>query len=122
MLARTDWPIPFGPDWEEPQDFYWTPPQRAETDEVHAKVLQAVSNRSGVKLYTANLHEAVLGAPVGYIDLALDHRAEQACGIYLRCSGVTEADVSPAVWLPIKPTLDDTMGSFVEELRRRGWL
>lgn len=121
MLARTSWPIPFDPEEELP-GIYWTPAQGAESDEVHPKLLQAIAERSGIRLHTAALYETGCGAPVGYLDLATDPKTHEACAVYHPCDEADDSDSTNALWFPMQPTVDGAVEALVGGLQRQGWL
>ncbi|MBB6304690.1 hypothetical protein [Rhizobium leucaenae] len=97
------------------QGTYWTPYHECQPDEIQPILLQEIGNRTGVKLYSANLFDIPSGAPIGHIELALDTEVKEACGVFFFPRGFEEEIVGPE-WLAASPEMDDTIQSFVDAL------
>lgn len=116
MLARMD---SHAFDYREPTGVYWMPVTQAKTDEVHPRLLQAIAERPGMKLYTTSLFAISGGEPVGYIEIAIDHETSEACGLYHLPMGFEEY-VTKAVWFPAKEDIEENFTFLADSLEERG--
>jgi hypothetical protein len=99
---------------ELPQGMYWTPYGELQADEVDPILLQEIGKR-GTRLYTASLFDLASCAPIGAIQIAVDHDVNEACGVFFFPRGFKEEIVGPE-WLAAAQEMDDTIQSFVDAL------
>ncbi len=102
-------------------NYYWKPAALAQTDEVHAELLEATADRSGLSYFVAQVFSAPDAIPLGYINLALDRPASQVCALYEIPLGMEDCVTSPT-WFPASDDIEDTIANFADRLNGCGVL
>ena len=71
-------------DEDDLSGIYWTPPGETERKYAHQNLVAAISGRNPdcVKLLTADAFEVPSAFPAGFLDVAIDTAAQEACGLY----------------------------------------
>lgn len=101
--------------------YYWKPVALARTDEMHAELLQATADRSGLAYFVAQVFSAADEIPLGYINLALDRTAEQVCAVYEIPLGMEDC-VTPPTWFPASDDIETCVACFAHKLDSYGVL
>ncbi|WFU04653.1 hypothetical protein QA648_28205 (plasmid) [Rhizobium sp. CB3171] len=99
---------------EVPQGMYWTPYGEVQADDVNPILLQEIGKR-GTRLYMGSLFDLASCAPIGSIQIAVDHDVNEACGVFFFPRGFEMEVVGPE-WLAASADMDDTIQSFVDAL------
>lgn len=101
--------------------YYWKPAALAQTDEVHAELLRATADRSGLTYFVAQLFSSPDAIPLGYINLALDRSMRQVCALYEIPLGMEDCVTSPT-WFPASEDVEDCIAHFADRLDGYGVL
>ncbi len=101
--------------------YYWKPAAIAQTDEVHAELLQATADRPGLAYFVAQVFSMPDAIPLGYINLALDQSARQVCALYEIPLGMEDCVTSPT-WFPASDDIEDSVAHFADRLDSYGVL
>lgn len=99
-------------DYPVLEQFYYNCPSLGLSREEAEPALQAATaERAELHFHEASVCMAPDGVPVGIIQLAVDDAAGEACGI-----AMIDRKTSPAAWTKVGPTVDDTIGIFVDAI------
>lgn len=103
-------------DYPEPeQSYYWINAQGMQADEAIPDLLAAVADRSGIHFHQVGLYLAPDSIPSGTLQLAVDDKAGETCGVVTMPMWPT-ALVSALTWTKSGATLDDTIDVFAASI------
>ncbi|MGR9195362.1 hypothetical protein [Rhizobium leguminosarum] len=101
---------------------YWTPPGELERKFAHRNLAEAISERNldCVKLFGADAFEIPSAFPAGFLNVAIDTAAQQACGIYRIFYNSRDYATRPE-WFSCKDMdTDEVFGSVYARLEKLG--
>ncbi|MBM7048481.1 MULTISPECIES: hypothetical protein [Rhizobium] len=97
------------------QSDYWFNAQDMQADEAAPDLLAAVADRLGIHFHQVGLYLAPDSIPSGTLQLAVDDKAGETCGIVTMPTWPT-ALVSAPTWKKNGATLDDTIDIFTASI------
>ncbi|MDR9811910.1 hypothetical protein [Rhizobium hidalgonense] len=101
---------------------YWTPPGEMERKCAHRNLAEAISGRNPdcIKLFAANAFEIPSAFPAGFLNVAIDTAAKEACGLYRISYDCIDYATRPE-WFSCKDMdEDEVFGSVYARLEKLG--